>query len=533
MRLSATSLARVHVIDTVRFEAMDIRAPDRLDGFLSRRSVRLAMVGSVGLYLFMLCAAYMAREEVVPEISFAILGPEVVTPGGYFPVRVLAYQHKPRGHQPVQIQSARILQGGIERTLPIRDTLVGIPGVAHIGPVPQFTGPFELILTVQSNEHTRTLQVPLVVYHPRQSGPPRPLALPEPIPEEGELQPELLPESGMLASGTANRVWVRVTDRSGAPAPATIVRWSVSGAEPAEGEVETNPAGLARIELVPNRLSVRFEIETIRNEERGRLVQTLSAMGRGTVIQTNRMLRAKDEPPISVNIRRTSSEQTLYCDLYRGDAWVQTWHLEPTDGSKTSTLSLDLSDPGLHHFQCYSHFAEPGDGGDATWLFFQDEARVRAVSTLLRDLPSHPSPFERTRTHRAALPIVDRAAAHAILANYRTRTVDIISPPLLASTRAQDLEEAKRENGRVRVRFFLMIGLSFGLVILWAVYTAINTAILNRHRLIAAVAELGDLAVEVTPPTTLKRARTLLQMSLVIVVLILNVIAMLELFKYM
>ena len=38
----------------------------------ARRGVRWLLIGLVGLYLFTLCAAYIAREPIAAEVSFVV-----------------------------------------------------------------------------------------------------------------------------------------------------------------------------------------------------------------------------------------------------------------------------------------------------------------------------------------------------------------------------------------------------------------------------------------------------------------------------
>ena len=111
--------------------------------------------------------------------------------------------------------------------------------------------------------------------------------------------------------------------------------------------------------------------------------------------------------------------------------------------------------------------------------------------------------------------------------------VAVTDPALATSTRKADIDRAKKATARVRVHFFLLIGASFGLVILWALYTALHSAIENRVRLAEAIEELAELKVEMPPPTRLVRGRQLIQVAFVLIVLILNIVAMLALFRYL
>ena len=79
----------------------------------------------------------------------------------------------------------------------------------------------------------------------------------------------------------------------------------------------------------------------------------------------------------------------------------------------------------------------------------------------------------------------------------------------------------------------LLIGASFGMVILWALYIGIQSAIEGRVRLAEAISELGEMAVDVGPLTGLTRARAVIQILLVLTALGLNILGMLALFQYM
>ncbi len=503
-----------------------------------RRFVRLALIGGVGLYLFLLCAAYLSRKPVEPQPSFAVLGPEVVEPGGTFPVRVVSYQHGGTDKLAATITAAFIDDGVRETPVQLDAAAAGIPAVAHIGPAPKREGPFVLRLAVANEAgDERDIQIPLVVYYPKIVDDPGALRLPEAIPPDTDLLVEILPEGPGLALAMKNRLWFRITDRAGGPVSGATVKWSSKSTDPPGGEVETDAAGLADVDVTASNLVVRFEVQVSRDELRGKLQETHDALGLGVLIRIRRMLETPSAPNLTIAVARADSNDPAYCDLYRGDAWIRTWHFAPLAGeTRVTAFPVDLPEPDTYRLQCYTHYVEPGDGADALWLFGRDEPRIRAVSRLVRGDPRSPSaplPESRSAAYRRKVPVIDEPGRRAVLSNYRTRRIPVTSPALVAGTRSTDLAEAKLANDRIRIRFFLLIGASFGLIILWALYTAIHAAIENRTRLAAAVADLGDLAVEIKPPTNLMRLRRGVQYAMVIVVLILNVVAMLELFRYM
>jgi hypothetical protein len=499
-----------------------------------RRKVRVGLVVCVGLYLFVLCAAYMARAPVVPERSFAVLGPEVVEPGGTFPIRVVAYRHAPRGHVASEVVSARIDDGLTERSVDLTEATPGTPSLAQIQSAPRREGPFTLKLTVRSEDVDREIAVPMAVYYPKLVQDPPLLGLQDQIPEGPALIVEILPEGDGLALALPNRVWLRVTDRTGKPASGAVLKWTSKGTDPAEGRAETDAAGLADITVTPRSLAPRFMVTAERDGAGGRLEETHNASGAGALIRIDRMLRAQGEPPHVVHVIRADPAGPVWCDLYRGDAWVRNWHLLGGDGDqRVTTFEVDQPAADNYRVQCYTHFAEPGEGTDSAWLFSRKEARVRAMGELLRGGVASTGPG-RTAQWRRQVPIIDEPASRALLASYRTRSLEYKTPSLVAGTRKADVEAATQANRRIRVRFFIMIALSFGLIILWALYTAVQTAIENRTRLAEEIADLPhDLVVDIEPPTGLVRMRTGVQSAFITVVLVLNVLAMLELFKHM
>jgi len=218
--------------------------------------------------------------------------------------------------------------------------------------------------------------------------------------------------------------------------------------------------------------------------------------------------------------------------LYRGDAWLKTWYFPPNqDGSAQSKIAVELPDADTFRLQCYTHYASVGKGPDVLWLFKRDQQRQQAVSELIRG----PSSTSRSRNalYRQAVPVTGSAALHSMMALFRSHHVLATEPALVASTRKSDIERANKSNSDARASFFLLIGASFGLVLLWAIYTAIDSVIENRTRMAEAIEELGEMAVSVEAPTMLVRARTGVQSVFIVVILVLFIIALLELFQHL
>ena len=137
-----------------------------------------------------------------------------------------------------------------------------------------------------------------------------------------------------------NRVWLRVTDTAGNAVSGAKVDWQVSGATPPSGVVETNVAGVAAIEVMPNNLSTRFRIDASKGERTGHQEQTEQPLGRSAIIRTSRLVQAADERPISLAIVQ-SEDGDIYCDLLRDDAWIRTWHLTTQNG-EPPVVTVDL-----------------------------------------------------------------------------------------------------------------------------------------------------------------------------------------------
>ena len=501
-----------------------------------RGRVRAGLVAATGLYLFLVCAAYFGRHVETPGLSVVVLGPQVVEPGGTFPLRLAAYRHEDRTQVGLRVTGATLIDAADRRhPLTIPDAEAAKPTQVHLGPAPQQPGPFRTELVLESADGlTRTITVGLQVFRPGAVELPAPTPVGEQGPSAGEsLVVDLLSEGAGLPMDVSGRVWFRVTDGAGHPVSGARVRWTAHGAEPGSGDAETDPGGLASATLVPNgqTTDISFEITAEREGRRGTRSTRVHPLGRGIQLRLDRMLMAPGEPPIKVQVHRSDRAEPAYCDLYRGDAWVRSWVL-PAGGADRGAEGFDLTldVPQPHRLQCYSHFASPGVGYDAAWVLGSPLPRHKAIAALLRQ--GSRSAGSRDRAFRAHVPVVDDAGEDAIAAAFRTQELYVTDPPLLYSTRATDVRTAEISNARARGHFLLLIGASFGLIILWAVYVAIHSAIENRTRLSLALADLGDLAVPAAPPTRLKQARASIQVIFVVLVLVLNVIAMLALFQH-
>jgi hypothetical protein len=402
----------------------------------------------------------------------------------------------------------------------------------RIGPAPERSGQFTVKLTLEDkNGNQRDLSVPLMVYDTQIVEVPAPWEIGSAIEKHNDYHVELASEGPALVQGGPSRVWFRVTEKDGSPARGVVVKWSASGAEPSAGSISTDAGGLGYVVVTPHNLMTKFVLHASSAVGDAHLVQSLRPLGRSCMLWLDRVLQAAGETAIQVSAKRSNPEDDLYCDLYRGDAWIRSWHFPANPGGELkSKFTVDLPDADTFRLQCYNHYATAGAGADVVWLFRRNQPRERAISELLRGAPTKST--SRNARYRRSLPITGKAGQNAMMALFRSHHVLPSDPTLVASTRKSDIERANQANESARATFFLLIGASFGLVLLWAVYTAIQTAIQNRSSMAQAIEELGELAVTVPPPTLLIRARTTIQAVFVVVVLVFNIIAMLTLFQY-
>lgn len=506
------------------FPSADDRPP-----LFARRPVRLALIAAVGLYLFTICAAYMNRAPIDPPTTFAAIGPHTVRAGETVPLRVVAYQQMSHRQSPATIRAASLEVRGESFPLDVPSGAAA-PSLVTVPKAPAAGIDFQVKLELSSADSAvRTLFVPLMVYPEGEGDRPVATEVPEKIPPENGLLLELYTEGPGLAPGQRNRVWVRVTLRDGSPARDAGVVWTLKGAVESEGRGQTDFGGLVPIYVTPNTLTTRFNLTAELGEHTGTLETKRAPSGRPVMLWPSRLVQSTDpgEGAIVVTVTR-SDASPLFCDLYRGPAWLQTWHFD-AGAPRDTKIDVDLPQAGVYRFQCYTHYFVPGGGSEAIWLFASDKSRVRALRELLLDLPAS----GRMKRWLAGLSAVELASRNAMLVAFRTSDVEVEAPPRLASTREHDKEAARIATDTQQVRYFVLIGASFALIILWALYYAAQTAIESRRRMAAAVAELGDLAVPIPPPTGLMRFRKAVQVAFIVIVLSLNVIAMLELFKYL
>ncbi len=512
-------------------ETVSIKALKR--PLFNRPSVRVVLVSAVGLYLFILCAAYFQRDIAKPSVSYAILGPSVVESEGSFPLRVVAYEHESRKSIPIRIVAASISDLEHDRKIDIPESKVSKLGLVTVDQAPRRQGEFVVKLSAEdANGKGRELEVPLTVYDAQIVEIPTPWETTNELVKGNAYHLELVSEGPGLIQGSASRVWVRVTHLNGLPAPGITVNWSAKGAEPSTGSISTDAGGLGYLIVTPQNLMTQFILRADGAAGKARMTQTLRPLGRSCMIWADRVLQAAGEKAIQVTVSRTTVEDSLYCDLYRGDAWLKSWYLPPNqDGSAQSKISVELPDADTFRLQCYNHHASVGQGSDVLWLFKRDQHRQLAVSELIRGAPSKSK--SRDTVYRQAVPVTGQASLDSMMALFRSHHVLATEPALVASTRKSDIERANKSNTDARASFFLLIGASFGLILLWAIYTAIDSAIENRTRMAEAIEELGEMAVSVEAPTMLVRARTAVQSVFIVVILALFIIALLELFQHL
>jgi len=506
---------------------------DVLSHLFERPAVRRSLITLAGLYLFLVCAAYFSRDIAKSDVSVSVFGPAVVAPSTVFPLRITSYDHHAGSRMQVDVSQVA-MAGDSGVLLPFDKGPGSKPSYIHVQSPTESSQSARLLLTVvTSGDTTRNIEVPIqmdeaaVVHEPTR----QPLTNTAP---KGELLAiEVLPTGRGISTHLPSNMWLRVTEPDGSPVAGATIEWSAPRTTPAAGNARTNAAGLAMIQFSLRSLSTKLQVNAKNQGKEGRAETMLHGLGRACILRSNRVLQARNDPAIEVEIIRRDETDTIFCDLYRGNHWLRTWHLEPNtnDADGRVLVTIPMSDEGAHRFQCYSHFGTPGDGYAALWLLRSNQDRLAALQTRFNDHPSEPN--SRDAVYHEALPDHDDVLSTVLHADIRTSAPIVTSPSLRTNTRTHDATNTDLANATAKIQFFLWIGASFGLVLLWAVYVGIQSSIQDRVRLADAIAELGDLAAPVPPTTALVRARTFIQMTVIVGILVLNVVAMLALFQYL
>jgi len=486
------------------------------------------------LYLFLVCAAYFSRDIQQPSVSLAIFGPSVVVPGQSFPLRIVATDQKQRKRVDAAVASVyQLTDDGALLSFDAGSTKQ--PHSIQVESPPNAEGTMRLGLVVNAGaDPERVVEVPIVFDSMQVSVEPEPLGLSREVPPDEPLIVDILDGARGLANQLPSAVWVRVTEPSGEPKVGAEVEWSAPRTEPSSGRGTTNAAGLVRFDVSLHALSTPFKVKVFSGGQHVTSDTTLHGAGRSCLLKPNRHLQALGESDIEVTIVRTDVDEVLYCDLHHGQRWLRTWHFDAGSEGPDGRLVVHVPIPNdsTVQMQCYSHYGTPGDGYDAIWLTRRSVSRVEALNSLI-GAGGDAQGDTRETVYRHALPPRSEALSSVLALDWAGAPPTARMPSLRASTRYTDGETVALANTTARLQFFLWIGGSFGLVVLWALMTGIQSAIRNRVRLAEAIEELGELAVPVDPPTALVRARNVLQMLLVVSILVLNVVAMLALFQYM
>ncbi len=507
--------------------------PDVLSHLFERPAFRRSLIALAGLYLFLVCAAYFSRDITKSDVSISVFGPTVVAPNTVFPLRVTSYDHQAGARMQVDVRQVA-MAGDKGVLLSFEKGPGSTPSYIHVQAPTESSQSARLLLTVvDTHGTTRNIEVPIqldgtAVVH---EAPHHPLT--NTVPDGESLAIEVMPTGRGISTHLPSNMWLRVTEPNGTPVVGATIEWSATKGTPAAGIARTNAAGLATIQFTLHALSTKLRITATAKDKEGRAETTLHGLGRACILRASGVLQARNDPEIVVEVIRRDDDDTIFCDLYRGDYWLRTWHLEPNanDPDGRVLVTIPMSEEGAHRFQCYSHFGTPGDGYEALWLFRSDQDRLSALQARFNDHPSEQG--TRDSVYHNALPEDDDLLSTVLHADVRTSAPIVTSPSLRTNTHTHDAASTDLANTTAKIQFFLWIGASFGLVVLWAVYVGIQSSIQDRVRLAEAIAELGDLAAPVPPPTALVRARAFIQMTLIVGILVLNVVAMLALFQYL
>ena len=402
---------------------------------------------AIGTWLLGVGAVWTTRRPLDPGIAVQAEGSPVAQPGARFVLRVTT----PAMRTEPQLMDAYM--------------------------APRALGPFVFPLAYQR----RVLDVPMRVMPQEPMARPGATPLPKAQPPGDGLGVEILPAGGGLVSGLDTTVWIRVTDPGGRPAPGAAVSYTASGATPPTGEVETDIAGLASIELRATSPGPRLKVEAARGAERGSASEALTPTAHSCVVSVDRMLQTPGEPPLRVTVSRSGASEPLYCSLWLGDAWVRVWH-RPAAPEPLVRFDVDLSEDGLYRFVCSAR-----DLADETqygiYLLRRSSARHRAMAGLLRDLDGD----SRTAVWRRAAPAIDEAAENALFTTYATQPVPPVRVVVLATTADEDAAAAHAADVRARGRLFAFAGAGAALVLLWVALLAIHGAICAREVLAATI----------------------------------------------
>jgi len=189
--------------------------------------------------------------------------------------------------------------------------------------------------------------------------------------EGAEIRVDLVPEGGQIASSLPNILYVRTTDRSGAPVAARVrlalAEGYISGELPES--VETDALGLATLIVYPtfNVLVLQVAAEPLEPPPRGPVEGDVeqgpparASTGRIVLPIGPQGIRLRPlvpnpavEEPIRLRVYSVGSERVLFMDLYRRGLWTD------ASGTTVDAQSSEVLGPrprtaGMHVVQAYS-----------------------------------------------------------------------------------------------------------------------------------------------------------------------------------
>ena len=161
---------------------------------------------------------------------------------------------------------------------------------------------------------------------------------------EGGIEVALVPESGDLAVGLKNEIFVLTTDPMGEPMAATVTL-SQEGTEIAS--LETGASGLGSFTMAPLTATTVLDVTATSGDESVTVTRTLNA-GSDTaavLLRTDKTVYAVGDT-VTVEARVGENQERLYLDVVHGGRTVDLEVVEVTDGIGAHAFDLDSSHQG-------------------------------------------------------------------------------------------------------------------------------------------------------------------------------------------
>jgi hypothetical protein len=213
-------------------------------------------------------------------------------------------------------------------------------------------------------------------------------------------------------------------------------------------------------------------------------------------------------------------DEIVYCDLWRGGAMV--WATTVALQGGTAPLSVPVPGPGPWRLQCAYHPASPGGAYATALLAHTDGATLRPLreavaqgggleAAWLEALPADGALAAGTRER-----LVEWLASRA--------TFDPMDSVVLLDTGALDAAALQESVARTRSRLLFVIAAIFAVMVLWMVLNIVLGYRSVRKGYATYQEGEGEVA-EAPGEETMSRSRAMVQVSALVLIVILNVIA--------